>query len=101
MSTFEEFQNEVSSEKLVLAIIEASKRLMGWTLDSGTVYVIDFDGRMQLFKFNGTVVRRHIKGEGLPQVLRKRPRTKQVQNAIAVVSRRKVGQPLNMVVMCV
>ncbi len=36
--TYAEFQNAVASEKVVLAAIEARKRLMGWTLDSGSIY---------------------------------------------------------------
>lgn len=43
MNTFEEFQNKASAEKVVLAQVEASKRLMGWELDSGSTYVITFD----------------------------------------------------------
>lgn len=38
MNTYSEFQNAVSSEKLTLAVLNASKRLMGWTLHSGSVY---------------------------------------------------------------
>lgn len=34
------FQNQVSSEKLTLAIIYASKRLMAWSLESGSIYKI-------------------------------------------------------------
>jgi hypothetical protein len=35
---YSDFQNMPSSEKITLAILEASKRLMGWELDSGSVY---------------------------------------------------------------
>lgn len=35
---YSDFQNMPSSEKVTLAILEASKRLMGWELDSGSVY---------------------------------------------------------------
>jgi len=39
--TYSEFQEKVSSEKLVLATLDASKRLMGWTLHSGSIYKIE------------------------------------------------------------
>lgn len=35
---FSDYQNQASSEKLVLATLDASKRLMGWTVHSGSVY---------------------------------------------------------------
>jgi hypothetical protein len=35
---YTEFQNQESSEKITLAVVEASKRLMGWTVHSGSVY---------------------------------------------------------------
>lgn len=38
--SYTEFKNSSSSEKITLAILEASKRLMGWTLHSGSVYRI-------------------------------------------------------------
>jgi hypothetical protein len=38
---YSEFQNSPSSEKITLAILSASKRLMGWTLHSGSVYKIE------------------------------------------------------------
>lgn len=39
---YTDFQNLASSEKLTLATVEASKRLMGWTLHLGSVYSIAF-----------------------------------------------------------
>jgi hypothetical protein len=36
--SYSDFANQVSSEKLILAILHASKRLMGWTLHSGSIY---------------------------------------------------------------
>jgi hypothetical protein len=39
--SYEAFQNKVSSEKLTLATLNASKRLMGWTLHSGSIYKIE------------------------------------------------------------
>jgi hypothetical protein len=38
---YSEFQNQTSSEKITLAIVNASKRLMGWSLHSGSVYKIE------------------------------------------------------------
>ncbi len=38
---FNDYQQLVSSEKLVLATIEASKRLMGWVVHSGSVYKLE------------------------------------------------------------
>lgn len=38
---YTDFQNQVSSEKLVLARLNASKRLMGWSVHSGSVYKIE------------------------------------------------------------
>lgn len=44
MQTYEDFQSEVSSEKLTLAVIHPSKRLMGWTLHTGSIYkLVNFD----------------------------------------------------------
>jgi len=44
MATYEEKQKEPNSEKIVLAIAEASKRLVGWNLLSGSVYSLsNFD----------------------------------------------------------
>jgi hypothetical protein len=40
MNTYSDFQNQASSEKLGLVILEASKRLMGWVLHSGSIYKI-------------------------------------------------------------
>jgi hypothetical protein len=40
ISTYEEFQELEASEKEGLVIVEASKRLMGWVLHSGSVYKI-------------------------------------------------------------
>jgi len=42
LSTYSEYQALSASEKLVLATIEASQRLMGWTLYSGSVYTVSF-----------------------------------------------------------
>lgn len=39
--TYASFQNQVSSEKLTLAVLHASKRLMAWTLHSGSIYKIE------------------------------------------------------------
>lgn len=39
--SFTEFQNKPSSEKITLAIIHASKRLMGWSVHSGSVYKLE------------------------------------------------------------
>lgn len=38
--TYSQFKNKPSSEKITLAVVEASRRLMGWTLHSGSVYYI-------------------------------------------------------------
>jgi len=41
---YSSFQNQASSEKLTLAVLHASKRLMGWSLHSGSVYKLtNFD----------------------------------------------------------
>lgn len=37
---FQDYQNRPSSEKITLATLDASKRLMGWELHSGSVYKI-------------------------------------------------------------
>ncbi len=37
---YSEFQNMPSSEKITLAFLQASKRLMGWELHSGSIYKI-------------------------------------------------------------
>jgi hypothetical protein len=37
-SSFSKFQNAAVSEKIGLCIVEASKRLMGWALHSGSIY---------------------------------------------------------------
>jgi len=39
--TYAEFQNQVSSEKITLAVLEPSKRLIAFTLHSGAVYKIE------------------------------------------------------------
>lgn len=39
--SYTEFQNQPSSEKITLAILHASQRLMGWTLHSGSVYKLE------------------------------------------------------------
>lgn len=41
--TYTEFQNASASQKVTLAIIEPARRLVGWTLDSGSVYKITFE----------------------------------------------------------
>lgn len=41
MATYEEKQQKPNSRKLTLVVAEASKRLMGWVLDSGSIYRID------------------------------------------------------------
>ncbi len=38
---FSEYQNKTSSEKIVLATLDASKRLMGWSVYSGSVYQLE------------------------------------------------------------
>ena len=38
MNTFEQYQNQPSSEKIGLVRLEASERLMGWVLYSGSIY---------------------------------------------------------------
>jgi hypothetical protein len=38
---FTDYQNLASSEKLVLATLDASKRLMGWELHAGSVYKLE------------------------------------------------------------
>lgn len=38
ISSYSEFQNLPASEKIVMAVFEARKRLMGWVLESGSVY---------------------------------------------------------------
>lgn len=38
ISTYSDFKNRISSEKLVLAILEASQRLVAFTLHSGSIY---------------------------------------------------------------
>lgn len=40
--TYNTFATTASSEKITLAVLEASKRLMGWSLHSGAVYSIPF-----------------------------------------------------------
>jgi hypothetical protein len=39
-TTFSEFQNSPVSEKNILAIVEASKRIVGWSVHSGSVYKV-------------------------------------------------------------
>lgn len=43
ISTYTEFQNQSSSEKIGLVILEASQRLVGWEVYSGSVYSLAFD----------------------------------------------------------
>lgn len=44
MNTFDDYKNSVSSEKLVLAVLHAAKRLVAWSLHSGSIYKIsNFD----------------------------------------------------------
>lgn len=38
---YSDFQNKTASEKITLCFLKASKRLMGWTLHSGSVYKIE------------------------------------------------------------
>lgn len=40
VDTFAEFQQQASSEKNILAIVEAAKRVVGWTLHSGSIYKV-------------------------------------------------------------
>lgn len=42
ITTYGQFQEQASSEKCSLVMIEASKRLVGWTLHAGDVYKIPF-----------------------------------------------------------
>jgi hypothetical protein len=37
---YSDFQNKASSEKIVLALLDCSKRLMGWSVHAGSVYVL-------------------------------------------------------------
>lgn len=44
IQSYSEYQNTASSEKITLAIMEATKRLQGWTVFSGSKYVLtNFD----------------------------------------------------------
>ena len=44
MATYEEKQTERSSQKILLAKVSASKRLISWVVHSGSIYkLIDFD----------------------------------------------------------
>ena len=38
--SYTDFQNQASSEKITLAVLHASKRLMGWVSHSGNIYKI-------------------------------------------------------------
>lgn len=38
INSYSSFQAAAATEKIALCIVEASKRLMGWTVDSGSVY---------------------------------------------------------------
>jgi len=40
---YNDFQNQTASEKIGLCQLEASKRLVGWELDSGVLYKISFE----------------------------------------------------------
>jgi len=46
MATYEEFQNLEVSEKIILVMLQASRRLMGWSLYSGSIYEVDFTERV-------------------------------------------------------
>lgn len=39
--SYQTFQNQVSSEKITLSVLHASKRLMAWTLHSGSIYKLE------------------------------------------------------------
>ena len=39
-STFDEFKDASSSEKVTLAILEPAQRLVGWVLDAGSIYTL-------------------------------------------------------------
>ena len=41
ITTYAAFKEEESSSKITLAIMEASKRLKGWELDSGSVFSLN------------------------------------------------------------
>lgn len=41
MTTFAEFQDQAASEKISLVVLEASRRLMGWEVFVGSVYVLE------------------------------------------------------------
>jgi hypothetical protein len=44
--TYAEYQAAPSSEKIILAVIEARRRLLGWVLDSGSIYKLaSFDAQ--------------------------------------------------------
>jgi hypothetical protein len=42
MNTYADYKTQAASEKITLATLNASNRLMGWTLSSGSVYAIVF-----------------------------------------------------------
>lgn len=42
MTTYAEFQNRSESNKVGLARVDAAKRLLGWELDTGSIYEIPF-----------------------------------------------------------
>ena len=50
MATYEQFQQQSSSNKTGLAKVNAAKRLLGWTLDSGAIYSIPFDASPVIVK---------------------------------------------------
>ena len=54
MSTFTEFKEKSTSEKVVLATIEASKRLFTYSLVSGTIYKRSVDNVVSRVKWNDT-----------------------------------------------
>lgn len=41
---YSDFQDMASSEKITLCMLNASSRLMGWTLDSGSIYKVTLTG---------------------------------------------------------
>lgn len=42
MTTYAQFQNQSESNKVGLARVDAAKRLLGWALDTGSIYKIPF-----------------------------------------------------------
>lgn len=56
MSTYEEFKNAPSSEKLTLAQVNASKLLRGMSLESGSIYKIDLSEVIESVEDSGVAL---------------------------------------------